>query len=97
MNNKPYKVSESLYEYVINVLNRRGIDYEITEKDNQKYCVSNLSGEQFHKIVLRAKMEKMTDEKESSIPFVASSELKNPVVMEEVGDMFLSAEDVDNK
>lgn len=92
---KPYKVSESLYEYVTNILKRRGIKYTITENNNQKYCESNLSGEQFHKIVLRAKMEKLTDEKKSSIPFVATVELNNPVVMDEVGEQVLIADDIE--
>ena len=84
--NNSFRVSDTLCDYVENVLRRRAIPYEI--KDGR--CETNLSGEKFHKVVLRAKMEKMTDEKESTYPFVAEKELFDETVLSEVGDDYIT-------
>ena len=52
-----FKVSETLRDYIANILIRRGIEF--IEPD-EGHCSVEMSGMQFHKIVLRAKMEKLT-------------------------------------
>ncbi len=85
---RSYKVSPTLKEALANVLTRRGIYYEFTESDEQIYCETPISGQLFHKCVIRAKMEKLQEEKNSLIPYVASVEVDDPLVMREVGSAF---------
>ncbi len=44
-----------------------------------------MSGESFHKVVLRAKMEKRQEEEGSPVPYIAECEMNDPVVEEETG------------
>lgn len=83
-----FKLSRTLQQKVVNVMNRRGIPHEVLEEDGILKCNVNISGEKFHKIVLRAKMEKMQEEDNSSIPYIASVELNDPEVLDEVGTAF---------
>lgn len=82
---KNFKVSLTLRSSVENVLKRRAIPYKILE--NKVFV--DLSGEQFHKIVIRAKMEKLQEEKGSLIPILHRSEVEDMTVLEEVGNAYI--------
>ena len=83
-----FRMSRTLKDKVTNVLTRRGIPFEILEKDGELRCKVDISGEKFHKIVLRAKMEKIQEEKNSRISYVAKVELEDSLVRSEVGTAF---------
>lgn len=87
---KTFKVSKTLESYVINILKRRAINYVLNDNGT---IDAEISGQKFHKIIVRAKMEKMTDEKKAPIPFIATTEVNDFLVMQEIGDIFI----VDNK
>lgn len=78
-------VSDTLYEKIENILNRRCIPYTLIQKD-KKYIKTSISGEKFHKIVIRAKMEKLQEEEDSPVPYVAKKELDDEEVRAEVGE-----------
>lgn len=86
---KKIKVSQSLSYSLANVLERRGVKYIFQYENDILYCLVDISGVQFHKLVLRAKMEQMQREEKSSIPYVAECELNDPVVMFEVGSAYI--------
>ena len=60
---KEYRISNELRNYIFLVLKRQGIPYK-TKRDEsgQQYVVVPMSGERFHKVVLRARCEKLTQE-----------------------------------
>ena len=84
-----FKVSSTLLPFVENVLRRRAVRYELEESGDTKYILLPLSGEKFHKVVLRALMEKMQQEEGSDIPYVAEKEMNDFQVLSEVGDAFI--------
>lgn len=83
---RTFKVSEMLKDYINNVLKRRGYDYSYNDDGTINV---EMSGQNFHKVVVRAKMEKLTDEKNSSIPYVATTERDSSLVISEIGDTFI--------
>ena len=85
---RTFNISDSLKDSVINVLERRCIDYTLIENDSK--IVVNVSGTYFHKVVLRAKMEKLTKEKHSEIPLIAKVEVDDKEVREEIGDSYIA-------
>lgn len=82
---RAFKVSSSLKEKIENILTRRCIAFSSTEGRIEADC----SGQIFHKIVLRAKMEKLMEEENSSIPYIAEAELNDRIVLDEVGDTYI--------
>lgn len=82
---KTFKVSDTLNEKIQNILTRRCIEYSY-ENGNLS---ANISGTYFHRVVLRAKMEKLMEEEKSSIPYVAEPELDDKLVMDEIGDSYI--------
>lgn len=91
---KKFKTSRTLVKHVINVMTRRMIDYEILEENGEIFILTDISGGIFHKIVIRAKMEKLQDEKNLSIPCVADVELDDRDVMLEVGSAYCLASEL---
>lgn len=83
---KKYKISETLKKHIIEILSRRMILHEL---DTETSIVVHLDSEEFHKVVLRAKMEKYTEEKKSPIPYIAECELTDALVRQEKGNAFL--------
>ncbi|MCI5602124.1 MAG: hypothetical protein SOV90_10010 [Lachnospiraceae bacterium] len=83
---RTFKVSETLKDYINNVLKRRGYDYSYNDDGTINV---EMSGQNFHKVVVRAKMEKLTDEKNSSISYVATTERDSSLVISEIGDTFI--------
>lgn len=83
---RTFKVSETLKDYINNVLKRRGYDYSYNDDGTINV---EMSGQNFHKVVVRAKMEKLTDEKKSSIPYIATTERDSSLVISEIGDTFI--------
>lgn len=83
---RTFKVSEMLKDYINNVLKRRGYDYSYNDDGTINV---EMSGQNFHKVVVRAKMEKLTDEKNSSISYVATTERDSSLVISEIGDTFI--------
>lgn len=79
-----FKVSVTLSPIIEKILHRRMIPYTI----ENGICMTSLSGERFHKIVLRAKMEKMQIENCSIIPYIAECELNDKTVLQEVGSVY---------
>ena len=63
-----------------------GIDWR---KNDDGTINVEMSGQNFHKVVVRAKMEKLTDEKNSSISYVATTERDSSLVISEIGDTFI--------
>lgn len=86
---RKFKVSSTLKDCVENVLKRWGIKYEIVNEDNSLFCKTSISGELFHKVVVRAKMEKETLECHSAIPFVTKEETEDMTVMQEIGNAYI--------
>lgn len=82
-------LSKTLRANVENVLKRRAIPYIVVEENDALYCLSDLSGADFHKIIVRAKMEKETEEIKSEIPFISKMELNDWQVLEEIGEVHL--------
>lgn len=89
MKNRRFKISQSLKNNIMNVLERRGINYEISFQDGQYYITVPLSGMRFHKIVVRAKMELLEKEEGSEIPYIDSSEQDDQIVLFEVGSAYI--------
>lgn len=83
-----YKTSKTLLPSLENVLKRRGVEYEVLDQENSLSVKVNLSGEKFHKAVVRAKMELLQKERGSSIPYVAECEITDKYVADEVGNAF---------
>lgn len=77
-----FNVSSTLKSSVENVLKRRCIQFSYTEEGK---IAIDMSGESFHKVVLRAKMEKRQEEEGSPVPYIAECEMNDPVVEEETG------------
>lgn len=82
---KKFKVASDLLQFVTVILNRRGIPFAVTDDG----CIeTDLSGHQFHKVVVRARCEK-TDYEQSgnliTIPRIHVSELYNKTVLGELG------------
>ena len=80
-----FKVSKSLKNSIANVLSRRAIEYQFCDG----MCHIDISGEKFHKIVVRAKMEKMQEEDHSPVPYLAKSEVYDQQVLSEVGSVYV--------
>ena len=85
---RKFRASETLLEKVLNVMVRRGILYKVLREEGTVLIETELSGETFHKVVIRAKMEKMQEERGGPIPYVASCEMHDRIVKDEVGDCF---------
>lgn len=83
-----FKTSSTLLPSLENVLKRRGVEYEILDQDGSLSVKANLSGEKFHKAVVRAKMELLQEERGSSIPYIAECEVEDRYVADEVGNVF---------
>lgn len=84
-----FKVSKTLRSSVENVFTRRGILYNLTGEGDNLNIQTDVSGEKFHKMVLRAKMEKLQKEEGSSIPYIAECEQGDFIVMNEVGPAYI--------
>lgn len=89
---REFKVSNALLASVSNVLTRRGVEFQITQRDGQYYCHTNISGTKFHKCIVRAKCEQITKDRNSSIPYIAHSELEDDLVKEEIGNVYVVLE-----
>lgn len=76
---REFNISKTLQASVENVLQRRNIEYTI--KDNKIFI--DCSGEQFHKIVRRARMEKLQEERNLSVPLIHPDEINDGIVLEE--------------
>ena len=57
-----YKVSKELRPYVMAVLLRSFYKCQVSETGGQCFCTTNASSDTFHRIVQRAKCEKVTEE-----------------------------------
>lgn len=89
MNNRRL-VSETLLPAVENVLKRRAIPYKMEKgSDGKFYCLSDLSANNFHKIIVRAKMEKETEEQGLTIPYISKTEMDDYDVIEELNGVFV--------
>lgn len=61
---KKFRISKELRNYIFLVLKKQGVPYKLVRDDSgQNFVEVPLSGERFHKVVLRAKCEKLTLEK----------------------------------
>lgn len=60
---RKFRVSKELRNYILLVLARQKVPYKIERKDGNTFVKVPLSGERFHKVVLRARCEKLTKEK----------------------------------
>lgn len=79
-----FRISDTLRPNIERILHRRAVRYQMDDN----HCTVDMSGEQFHKIVLRAKMEKLQEETGSPVPYVARTELNDRTVIQEVGNAY---------
>lgn len=81
---KQFKVREELLPFVEAICKRRRIKYSvITDLEGEKYILTNISGTQFHKIIVRASCEKSCkDLGNTDILYLAKSEAKDPAEVE---------------
>ena len=81
-----FKIRQELEKYITYILQRRGIDYKVCTINGSLMIETNLSGEAFHKVVIRAMCEKQDFERNPSgiveVPMVHCSELNNKQVMD---------------
>lgn len=86
MAKKRFKIRADLKYFIENVLRRRGINYEIITSGNTLMLEAELSGEYFHKVVIRAMCEKKDFERNPDgiveVPMVHYSEVNNKEVMD---------------
>lgn len=83
---KVFKVASDLNSFVENILTRRGIPFN-TETEAGTISVP-VSGEYFHKVIIRARCEKADFEKWGlivDIPRIHISEINDPLVLDEIG------------
>lgn len=59
---REFKVREEVKGHLRIVLGRRGIPCHFKERDGQWYCRVRISGDRFHKALMRAICEKKTEE-----------------------------------
>ncbi len=86
---KSYRVNKEVKDYVHNVLARRGIKHELLEKDGEIFCCADISNKKFHNAVVRARMEKMTADAGSPIPYIAQAELRDVEARNDVGGAYV--------
>lgn len=82
--NKTFKVNPELESFLENVLIKARIDFV---KNGDGTISTPISGELFHKFVIRARCEKLDYEREGLVitaPHVHVSELNNPHVMQNI-------------
>lgn len=84
MDYKRYRVSKTLKSSVENVLIRRCIKHQFVEDDDEIYCLLRISNKQFHKIIIRAKMEKIQEERGMDLPLLAEIEQGDRDVLAEI-------------
>ena len=81
-----YKVSAQLLPYIKEILNRRKIHYEVhtdidlsapEDEADLLYVAGNFSGTYFHKVVVRASVEKVCKEQGLTGLYLARSEAKD--------------------
>lgn len=77
---KKYKISEELKPYIRKILIRSFYQCKMTkDADNNLFCITNASSDTFHKIVQRAKCEKMS--KETGSFYVTAKEAQNTMLL----------------
>ena len=85
---REFKFDPSIQRFIENILNRRGIDYDIVEIDGCKKIRAELTGKQFHKVVIRARCEqsdfKMCNTDIRIMPTLHESEFYDKLVLKEV-------------
>lgn len=91
---RKFKISSELKNNVEKVLQRRCVPYHI---DND-YILVDLSGTQFHKVIVRARMELMEEQDfheylkthlEPPVSYLAKSEINDTKVRTEIGTTFV--------
>lgn len=93
---REFKFDSSIQRFIENILNRRGIDYDIVEIDGCKKIRAELTGKQFHKVVIRARCEqsdfKVCETDIRIMPMLHESEFDDELVLKEVcADIFPGA------
>lgn len=77
---KKYRVSQALKPYIRRLLIKSFHSCRMTEdEDGQIWCMTNMSSDSFHRLVQRAKCEKVTEE--IGIFQVTAKEAKNPLLL----------------
>lgn len=89
---KCYRVNKETKDYVANVLARRGYKYELLEEGGEVFCRLEISSKKFHAVVVRARMEKMTVDVGSPIPYIAVAELDDDDARDDVGSAYVIKE-----
>lgn len=81
---KKFNVNPDLLFYLENVLKRADVEYKVNDDSTVS---ARVSGELFHKFIIRARCEKRDYEEEGDVVTVAHvhvSELRNPHVMKRI-------------
>ena len=82
---RTFKVASDLKPFVENILQRRGIEFSTTEN----FISAAISGEYFHKVVIRARCEKDDNDQWGLIvdtPRIHFSERESKTVLKELGE-----------
>ena len=80
---KKYRISKELRNYIFLVLKKQGVPYKSTRDDSgQNFVEVPLSGERFHKVVLRAKCEILTSEK--VVCYLTKEEAADPMFVQAI-------------
>lgn len=84
MKKRTFKVASDLKPYVENILLRRGVEFDSAEAS----IIAAISGNYFHKVIIRARCEK-DDEMEQGlivdVPRLHESEREDRLVLRELG------------
>lgn len=80
---REYRISKELRIYIFLVLKKQDIPYKLrTDSDGQQYISVPVSGERFHKIVLRARCEKLT--RKTGICHLTKEDAADPLYVQAV-------------
>lgn len=82
MKERVFRISQELRPYIRLALARQKVPSHIFTKDGKNYIRIRMSGEKFHKVVLRARCEKLTHD--TGLLHVTEEESDNPLFMETV-------------
>ncbi len=84
---KKYRVNEDLVFYVSNILDRRCVKHQMVEENGTHYCLQEISNKNFHKLIIRASMERLTIESDAPIPYIAEVEQDDLRVLAEMFEL----------
>jgi len=80
MEYREFRISKELRPYISVVLMKQSLPFKFKKKDDQYYISVPLSGEKFHKVVLKARAEKLTHD--TGTLYLTNEDADNPILVE---------------